>query len=263
MQINLYHPSLICGSSTFYDAEAQRQMSASGRSITRPAATEATTITVPLTELELEHFCETFGHTASQWVDGVMDAVRQQLDPFIIWLDKDHINKEATMKRIQESNWGSEIKKQVAMRQKYIERATNALRKEHGEQIATLQSMVADLLEENARQKKEYESRTASLEKTVSDLTKRLFPLEVSTPPPPPTHPVVLSPLSPTPLTCSSLPPSPPASETSVKRVSWAAPVNRNDTYARQAQELREARMIREGRMDRELTAMEQRSFYN
>jgi len=268
MKINLYHNSLTCGGSCFYDAEAQRQMSTSGRSITRPAATEATTITVPLTELELEHYLETQG-PCTHWFDGVMDALRQSLDPHIVWVDKDHINKEATMKRLQEANWGSEIKKQVATRQKYIERAVDGLRKEHGEQITTLQSMVADLLEENAMQRRAYESRTASLEKTVSDLTKRLFPLESVRTNEVPSR-VLGKVITATPRNilesqsaCSistPLPPSPPSTRRpSVAKETTPVPIsiNRNDKYAQQALRLREARM------NRESTAMEQRSLYN
>ena len=261
-----------CGPYAFYNAEAERNRSTHHNFVARPAATEATTITVPLTKLEveyyLEHSTETVGHRYGYLLfDGVMDAIRQDLDPHVVWFDKDHINKEATMKRLKE-NWGSDIRRHVATRQKYIERATDALRKEHGEQIATLQSMVADLLEENARQKKEDAARIAALETTVSDLTARLFPLESVKTSEVPSRllgrvitatPRNISGPQPACSIIAPLPPSPPSSRTS--SVAKEAPpvplaINRNDRYAQQASRLREARR------DRELTALA-RAFYN
>jgi len=61
MNINLYHHAYTAnqGGPVCYDAETQRQFSMNGRSFIRPAATEATTITLPFTELEVEYLMDT------------------------------------------------------------------------------------------------------------------------------------------------------------------------------------------------------------
>jgi len=113
------------------------------------------------------------------WVDGIMDSLRHLISSYITWVDKDHIDKEATMKQLQESTWYSNIRYHVETRQKYIERAVDGLRKEHGEQIATLKSMVADLLEENMDNRENHKEPVTVVQTELAELKSRLATMEL------------------------------------------------------------------------------------
>jgi len=225
------------------------------------------TITLPITQLEY-HFlrCRTgyeddtafkqflqliLGQSCFNNQTGYIEFDNEKI------LQNDHY--KATLRHIQKRIADYEI-----FQDRAVEKATSIMRKEHGEQIATLQSMVSDLLDENARQKKEYEARIISLEKAVSNSTERFVPSTKATTEddvedllffspavsqtvshrtiPPTTGSITITPMESMP---NNVLPSNAPQGNGIRGLDIFNPINRNDKYALQAMRLRELRKER------------------